>query len=94
MRVTKNEITSTVEMFVNSIYDEGDQSMWKTATEDEWVMAVYGELTNWKTVEIGTFVFSTKSNENRFDGADEILARIRPVVKARINRLRREGLVK
>ena len=73
MRVTKNEITSTVEMFVNSIYDEGDQSMWKTATEDEWVMAVYGELTNWKTVEIGTFVFSTKSNENRFDGADEIL---------------------
>ena len=93
MRVTKNEITSTIEMFVNSIYDLGEESSWTTASEQEWIMAVYGELTNWKTVSMGTLTFTTQSNENRFDGRDELLGRIAPLVKARLNKLRKDGYI-
>ena len=87
MRVTKNEIASTIEMYVNCIYDEGDKSDWMTATFDEWVEVVYEEISNWKLIGSSAW----KSNENRFDGKSEITERIRPILKNRLSQLKAEG---
>lgn len=94
MRVKKEEIKSNIEMFVNCIYAEGDRSDWATASEDKWVEAVYREIANWKTVESNGMVSIRQSEENRFDGREELIKRIRPTVKARLKELRAKGLVK
>lgn len=87
-RVTIEEISNTTEMFVNSIYDD-PQSDWATATEDEWVEAVYEEITNWKAYDHGY----ARSNENRFDGKDNLQKRIRTFIRSRMIELREEGLI-
>ena len=86
-RVNTTEIDETIEMFVNSIYDLGEESGWMTATEGEWIDAVYGELVTWKT-EDG---YSCPSNENRFDGKNSLIRKIETRVRKRLNELESEG---
>lgn len=87
MRITRDEIESTIEMFVNSIYDEGEDSGWLNATLEEWLNAVYLDLTNCKNVDGCIWT----SNENRFDGKSNIINRIKPLLKNRLNELKEEG---
>lgn len=87
MRITRDEIESTIEMFVNSIYDEGEDSGWLNATLEEWLNAVYKELTSWKSIDGCCY----QSNENRFDGTNNIKSRIKPLLKNRLNELKEEG---
>lgn len=87
MRITRDEIESTIEMFVNSIYDEGEESGWLNASLDRWIEVVYKELTSWKSVS-GSY---WTSNENRFDGKANIINRIKPLLKNRLNELKAEG---
>lgn len=89
MRITNKEIQCSIEMIVNAIYDEGENSFWaKTATEEEWVSGVYDDLVSWKSNGNG---FCYRSNENRFDGRAKIISRIVPFVKKRIAELVKEG---
>ena len=89
MRITNKEIQSTIEMIVNAIYDEGENSFWsKTATEEEWVSGVYDDLVSWKSNGNG---ICYRSNENRFDGKAQIVSRIVPLIKKRVAELRKEG---
>lgn len=87
MRITKQEIESTIEMFANSIYDEGAYSSWLTASFQDWQNAVYEELITWKTEECWSYY----SNENRFDGKENIMKRIKPLLIARLKELKEEG---
>lgn len=86
-RITREEIETTTEMFVNSIYDEGEQSGWLTASLEDWMEGVYKELVTWKT-EGGC---SYESNENRFVGREEIMKKIKPVIVKRLKELKEEG---
>ena len=85
-RITKDEIESTIELFVNSIYDCNGESGWEDATEQEWLDAVYKELITWKN-DNGCW----ETNENRFDCKENIYARIRPLLRQRLNELKEEG---
>lgn len=87
-RITKEEIIQTIEMFVNSIYDCGETSGWQDASLQEWLEAVYGELTTWKTDGCGC---SWNSNENRFEGKDNIMRKVRPFLIQRLHELKEEG---
>lgn len=87
MRITKQEIETTIELFVNSIYDEGEDSSWLTATLEEWIEAVYRELVNWKTIDGCSY----RSKENRFEGKENILKRIKSLVINRLEELQLEG---
>lgn len=87
MRITKDEILSTIEMFVNSIYDMNGKSGWEEATLEEWITAVYEEIVNWK-LEDGC---CWKSNENRFEGKTNIVNRIKPLLEKRLQELKEEG---
>lgn len=88
-RITNQEITSTIEEFVNSIYDNdfhGYESGWATATVEEWANAVYTELVNNKDNDGVCY----RSNENRFDGKENIYKRIVPMIKQRLQELKEE----
>lgn len=89
-RVTDSEIKGTIESFVNSIYDNGEESSWVTASEAQWVYAVYSELANTKRMEFGSFVQYYESPVNRFDGKDYLIDRIIPLLEIRLNRLAKE----
>ena len=86
-RITKDEIESTIELFVNSIYDCHGESGWEDATEQEWLDAVYKELITWKNDNGCCW----ETNENRFDGKENIYARIKPLLRQRLNELKEEG---
>ena len=86
-RITRDEIESTIEMFVNSIYDEGKNSGWFTASLEEWTNAVYNELATWKTIG----GWSHHSNENRFEGKENIIKRVKPMLIKRLKELKEEG---
>lgn len=88
MRITKDEIESTIEMFVNDIYDD-ENSGWTIAGFENWVDAVYKELVTRKMNESGNAFY--ESNENRFDGEEAIVKRIKPLLKKRLNELKEEG---
>lgn len=93
MRITKMEIESAVEGFVNCIYDctdeNGfDESGWSDATFDEWLKATYEELITWKTDNHGSY---WHSNVNRFEGKENILKKIEPVLINRLKELKEEG---
>ena len=89
MRITNKAIQCTIEMIVNAINDEGENSFWaKSANEEEWVSGVYDDLVSWKSNGNG---FRYRSNENRFDGKVKIISRIVPFVKKRIAELVKEG---
>lgn len=83
---TTKEINSTIEMFVNSIYDDPN-SGWDTASLNQWIEAIYGELATWKTYE----GFSYHSNENRFESKQAIIFKIKPLLIKRLNELKSEG---
>lgn len=87
-RITREEIESTIEMFVNSIYDCGEESGWQDATLDQWLDAVYGELVTWKNDGYGSSYYS---NENRFEGRENINKKVRPLLIKRLNELKEEG---
>lgn len=87
-RVTRMEIESATEMFVNSIYDNGDESGWVEATLEQWIDAVYKELVTWKTDNRGTY---WHSNENRFEGREDLVKKIKPYVVQRLKELKKEG---
>lgn len=89
-RVKNTEIESAIEMFVNSIYDNGTESGWATATEKEWVYAVYTELTTTKRVDFGTWCIQYESPVNRFDGKEDLINRIRPILERRLLKLAKE----
>lgn len=89
-RVKDSEIRSAIEMFVNSIYDEREESGWTTATEKEWVYAVYTELSNTKRMDFGAWCVEYDSPVNRFDGKDNLIMRIRPLLEMRLLRLAKE----
>lgn len=88
-RVKNSEIESAIEMFVNSVYDD-PQSGWTTASEKEWVWAVYMELTDCKREHFGTFCTEYASPVNRFEGKDNLIARIRPILEMRLLRLAKQ----
>ena len=88
MRITKDEIESTIEMFANSVYDDKN-SGWVNAKFEDWVKAVYEEMASWKMGGSGCTFY--KSNENRFDGKETIVKRIKPLLKKRLNELKEEG---
>lgn len=87
MRISPNEIVGAIELFVNAIYDEPNESGWQEATLEEWKQAVYEELTTWKTVN----GCSWYSSENRFDGKSKIMKTIEPWIVERLERLKKEG---
>lgn len=89
MRITTEEIRSAIELYVNCIYDSdgGKSSGWADATYQEWINAVYEELTTWKNVDGECW----HSNENRFDGKENIINRIKPLLTKRLERLQNEG---
>lgn len=86
-RITQQEIESTIELFVNSIYDCGESSGWLDATFEEWINAVYNELATWKNDDGCCW----KSNVNRFDGKENICNRIKPLLHKRLEELKDEG---
>ena len=86
-RITREEIESTIELFVNSIYDCHGESGWEDATEDQWINAVYNELVTWKNDNGCCY----ESNENRFDGKENIIKRIKPILRNRLEELKEEG---
>lgn len=88
MRITEDEIESAIEMFVNSVYDD-ENSGWINAKFEDWVNAVYEELVTWKMGESGCTFYV--SNENRFDGKETIVERIKPLLKKRLTELKEEG---
>lgn len=87
MRVTNDEIESTIEMFVNCVYDNGKNSGWMDASFDDWVEVVYRELTTWKSKGWSMW----ESKENRFDGKESIVNRIKPLLTKRLTELKDEG---
>lgn len=89
-RVKNDEIKSAIEMFVNSIYDNGKESGWVTASEKEWIYAVYTELTTTKRMDFGTWCIQYESPVNRFDGKDNLINQIRPILEMRLLRLAKE----
>lgn len=86
-RITREEIEGAIELFVNCIYDDGDDSDWLTATLEDWMKAVYEELVTWKTIG----GWSHHSNENRFEGKENILKRVKPLIIQRLKELKEEG---
>lgn len=86
-RITKEEIEGAIELFVNSIYDSNGDSGWEEATEQQWLDAVYNELITWKNDNGCCW----HSNVNRFDGKENIYARIKPLLRQRLNELKEEG---
>lgn len=88
MKITQEEIIGAIELFVNSIYDSnGDDSGWLTATLEEWIEAVYEELVTWKTIGGCSY----HSNVNRFDGKENIIKRVKPIIIQRLKELKEEG---
>ena len=87
MRITNDEIQGAIELYVNCIYDDGENSDWLDATMEEWEKAVYEELVTWKTVNGHSY----HSNENRFVGKDNIMKRVRPLLVKRLKELKKEG---
>lgn len=88
-RITKQEMKSAIELFVNCIYDEdfhGYESGWANATLNEWADAVYKELITWKDDNGCCY----HSHENRFDGKEQIYKSIIPLIKERLNELKKE----
>lgn len=88
MRIKDYEIEERIEGFVNSIYDEGIHSGWMSADLEEWEDGVWSELCQWKSDGKGT---CWMSDENRFDGKENTLPRIRKALKKRIVELAEEG---
>lgn len=88
MRITKDEIESTIEMYVNCVYGD-ENSDWVNAKFEDWVNAAYECLATWKMDGSGCTFY--KSNENRFDGKETIVKRIKPLLKKRLNELKEEG---
>lgn len=92
-RVQKQEIESTIEMFVNCIYDcdyNGSESGWANASLDEWLNAVYKELSNNKVIHHNGWACSYESHENRFDGEEQIKSSIKPLLIERLTELKSE----
>ena len=87
MRITRDEIEGAVELFVNCIYDDGEESDWLEASLEDWIKAVYEELVTWKTKENSSY----HSNENRFEGKENIIKRIKPIIIERLEELKNEG---
>lgn len=87
-RITDVEIEGAIELFVNSIYDNGLESDWTQASLQTWVDAVYEELVTWKTDGEGSY---WHSNENRFVGKERIIKRITPMIEKRLQELEEEG---
>lgn len=87
-RIQNEEIESAIELFVNSIYDNGPESDWADASLEDWQKAVYEELVTWKTDNKGSY---WHSNENRFVGKDSLMKRITPMIKKRLQELEDEG---
>ena len=88
-RITNREIESTIELFVNCIYDEdyhGVSSGWANAKLESWIKAVYFELAYFKNDDGCIY----RSNENRFDGKNEIVNRITPMIIKRLTDLQEE----
>ena len=86
-RISKGEIESTIEGFVNSIFDEGENSGWLNATEEEWINATYEELVNWKNDDGCCY----RSHENRFEGKENLIKRIKPILRKRLNEVKAMG---
>ena len=78
MRISQNEIKETIELFVNSIYDD-DNSDWKNASFDDWSQAVYEEL-----IDYG-------HDYRKFIGKDNIKQMIQPLLTQRLLELKEEG---
>lgn len=87
MRISRDEIEGAVELFVNCIYDDGEESDWLEASLEDWIKAVYEELVTWKTKENCSY----HSNENRFEGKENIIKRIKPIIIERLEELKNEG---
>lgn len=87
-RIQNEEIESAIELFVNSVYDNGPDSDWAHASLEDWQKAVYEELVTWKTDNKGSY---WHSNENRFVGKDNLMKRITPMIKKRLQELEEEG---
>ena len=88
-RVTNAEIRSAIEMFVNSLYDD-PESGWVVASESAWIFAVYNELTNCKRMDFVTFCIEYESPVNRFEGKDNLINRIRPILEMRLLKLAKQ----
>lgn len=88
-RVTKREIEGAVEQFVNTFF--ADQKWLGNADLKTWEDAVYSEIVMSKTYHIGTASISIRSNENRFEGGENIRKRIKPILRARLKELKAKG---
>ena len=85
-RITDEEIESTIEGFVNSIYDLGENSGWLSASLDEWIDATMKELFNFKNLSGACYA----SNENRFDGTANTYKRVKTLVIKRLTDLSKD----
>lgn len=83
----KEQIKSNIEMFVNSIYDNGEDSGWLKATLEDWIKAVYEETINWYDDD----GFCYRSHVNRFNGKDNLIKLIKEELVIRLNELKKEG---
>ena len=83
----REEINSVIEGFVNSIYDNGEKSGWTKATFEQWLEAVYNELVNYRNID----GYSYQSNSNRFKGKENLINSIIPLLKKRLQGLKKEG---
>ena len=78
MRVSKEEIAETVELFVNSIYDDPN-SDWKDASYESWMNATYEELIGYGQIH------------RKFIGKQKLQLMIAPVLTKRLLELKEEG---
>ena len=94
MRITNDEIESTVEMDIaNVCYDTGDKADCLTRTIDEMAEHIWEDLSSTKTVISGGWSLSYRSNENRFAGKEATMPRIKRILTQRVKELIAEGYV-
>ena len=89
MRITNQEIVSTIEMNIaNNVYFYRNDSDCCSRTLDELADGVWREIASWKQDGNGCH---WKSDENRFDGREATIKRIKPLLIKRLKELQNEG---
>ena len=89
MRITNSEIKSTIVMDVdNNVYCYGNEATVCTLSLDELAEFILKDLFDTKMYEEGCFI---KSNENRFDGKEETLERIKKALVPHLKGLAKKG---
>lgn len=89
MRITNQEIVSTIEMDIaNNVYHYGNEADCCSMTLDQLAEGIWLDLASWKQDGQGCH---WKSDENRFDGKEKTIARIKPLLTKRLKELTKLG---